>query len=41
VEENTAADSVELTPSQITRLDDLAPAAGARHDDANMSSVEN
>ena len=40
VEENTAADGIELTPGQIARLDALTPASGARHDDANMASVE-
>ncbi|GGM40743.1 aldo/keto reductase [Microbacterium saperdae] len=40
VEENTAADAVELTPSQIDRLNRLAPASGARHDDANMTSID-
>lgn len=40
VEENIAADRIELTPDQVARLDDLTPAAGARHDDANMASVE-
>jgi aryl-alcohol dehydrogenase-like predicted oxidoreductase len=39
VEENTAADSIELTPAQLDRLDSLAPASGARHDDANMASI--
>ncbi|WP_438820867.1 aldo/keto reductase [Actinoplanes cyaneus] len=40
VEENTAADAVELTPAQLARLDALRPAAGARHDDANMASID-
>jgi aryl-alcohol dehydrogenase-like predicted oxidoreductase len=40
VEENTAADGIELTPDQLRRLDDLTPAAGARHDEANMASIE-
>jgi aryl-alcohol dehydrogenase-like predicted oxidoreductase len=40
VEENTAADAIELTADQIERLSRLTPAAGARHDDANMSSVD-
>src|SRR5947208_6111958 len=35
VEENTAADGIELTADQLERLDDLTPASGARHDDAN------
>ncbi|MDQ0851289.1 aryl-alcohol dehydrogenase-like predicted oxidoreductase [Arthrobacter sp. B3I9] len=40
VEENTAADSIELSTAQIDRLDRLTPAAGARHDDANMASID-
>ncbi|MBO0985322.1 aldo/keto reductase [Rathayibacter sp. SD072] len=40
VEENTAADAIELTSEQITRLEALEPAAGARHDDANMASID-
>jgi aryl-alcohol dehydrogenase-like predicted oxidoreductase len=40
VEENTAADSVELTTDQLERLNSLQPAAGARHDDANMASID-
>ncbi|GIF23142.1 aryl-alcohol dehydrogenase-like predicted oxidoreductase [Actinoplanes tereljensis] len=40
VEENTAADAVELTDDQLKRLDALEPAAGARHDEANMSAVD-
>jgi aryl-alcohol dehydrogenase-like predicted oxidoreductase len=40
VEENTAADTVELTTAQLERLDALRPAAGARHDDANMASID-
>ena len=34
VEENTAADQLELSAEQIERLDNLAPAAGERHDEA-------
>jgi aryl-alcohol dehydrogenase-like predicted oxidoreductase len=40
VEENTAADGVELSAEQIRRLDDLAPATGERHDEANMAAVD-
>jgi aryl-alcohol dehydrogenase-like predicted oxidoreductase len=36
VEENTAADGVELTPDQISRLDDLTPPAGDSHEEADM-----
>ena len=41
VEENVAAGDLELSASQIERLDTLTPAAGARHDEANMATVEN
>ena len=40
VEENTAADQLELTPSQLERLDALTPASGARHNEANMTSID-
>ncbi|RFA08125.1 aldo/keto reductase [Subtercola boreus] len=40
VEENTAADGFELTPDQLERLDNLTPAAGDRHDEANMASID-
>jgi len=40
VEENIAADALELSTEQIQRLNDLAPAAGARHDEANMAVVD-
>ncbi|MCU1367702.1 MAG: aldo/keto reductase [Ilumatobacteraceae bacterium] len=40
VEENTAADSIELTDTQLERLDNLTPASGARHDDTNMVSID-
>ncbi|SCY56197.1 Predicted oxidoreductase [Microbacterium sp. LKL04] len=40
VEENTAADGVELTEDQIERLNNLTPAAGARHDEGNMASID-
>jgi aryl-alcohol dehydrogenase-like predicted oxidoreductase len=40
VEENTAADQIELTPSQLERLDALTPASGARHNEANMASID-
>jgi len=40
VEENTAADGIELSTEQIRRLNDLAPAAGQRHDEANMAAVD-
>lgn len=40
VEENIAADAVELTAEQIGRLDALEPAAGDRHDESNMASID-
>src|SRR3954452_21636904 len=40
VEENTAADGIELSAGQILRLNDLTPATGERHDEANMATVE-
>jgi aryl-alcohol dehydrogenase-like predicted oxidoreductase len=40
VEENIEADAIELTPNQIKRLNNLTPAAGARHDDANLASID-
>ena len=40
VEENTAADQVALSPAQIERLNNLAPAAGERHDEGNMAVIE-
>lgn len=40
VEENTAADRIELSAAQITRLNSLTPAAGERHDEGNMAVVD-
>lgn len=40
VEENTAADNIELSLEQIQRLNRLTPPAGERHDEANMSSID-
>ena len=40
VEENTAADGIELSADQIQRLNDLTPATGERHDEANMATVD-
>jgi len=40
VEENAAADLITLTPGQLDRLDTLTPAAGDRHDEANMASID-
>jgi aryl-alcohol dehydrogenase-like predicted oxidoreductase len=40
VEENTAADGIELSAEQIQRLDDLTPATGERHNETNMSVID-
>src|SRR4051795_5878940 len=40
VEENTAAADISLTAEQLQRLDSLEPAAGERHDQANMASID-
>lgn len=40
VEENTAADAIELSPAQLDRLNNLTPAAGERHNEANMASID-
>ncbi|MFF8228082.1 aldo/keto reductase [Streptomyces caelestis] len=40
VEENTAADGIKLSTDQIERLNNLTPPSGARHDEANMASIE-
>jgi aryl-alcohol dehydrogenase-like predicted oxidoreductase len=40
VEENTAADGVELNVEQIARLNNLTPAVGERHEEASMSVID-
>jgi aryl-alcohol dehydrogenase-like predicted oxidoreductase len=40
VEENTAADRVALSLGQVARLNDLTPATGERHNEANMSTID-
>jgi len=40
VEENIAADQVELTANQLERLNNLTPAVGERHDAGNMSVID-
>ena len=40
VEENTAADGIDLTPDQVARLNDLAPASGERYDADNMAAID-
>ena len=40
VEENTAADDLTLTAEQIKTLDQLTPAEGGHHTDAQMQVIE-
>jgi aryl-alcohol dehydrogenase-like predicted oxidoreductase len=40
VEENTAADQIELSTEQIERLNNLTPAVGERHDEGNMAVID-
>ena len=40
VEENTAADSVELTAEQVDKLNNLTPAAGETHNEAGLRILE-
>jgi aryl-alcohol dehydrogenase-like predicted oxidoreductase len=40
VEENTAADQLELSEMQIERLNHLTPAAGERHEEAQMAVID-
>src|SRR3954468_5381648 len=40
LEENVAADAVELTSDQLTRLDNLPVASGGHHTDAQMQLIE-
>ncbi|WP_217560359.1 aldo/keto reductase [Streptomyces sp. GbtcB6] len=40
VEENTAADAVDLSTDQLERLDNLTPAAGERHEESVMASID-
>jgi len=39
VEENTAADSIELTAEQISKLNNLIPPAGNHHEEADMRLI--
>ena len=39
VEENTAADGIALTAEQISKLDNLTPAAGNTHEEADMRLI--
>ncbi|MEW2143301.1 aldo/keto reductase [Micromonospora vinacea] len=40
VEENCAADTIRLTAGQIARLNNLTPASGDRHAEADMAAVD-
>src|SRR3954452_3209740 len=40
VEENTGADQLELSAEQIERLNDLTPAAGERHEEGQMTTID-
>jgi aryl-alcohol dehydrogenase-like predicted oxidoreductase len=40
VEENVAADAIELSAEQLERLNDLTPATGERHDESNMAAID-
>jgi aryl-alcohol dehydrogenase-like predicted oxidoreductase len=40
VEENTAADAIELSAAQLQRLNELTPAAGERHEEAVMAAID-
>jgi aryl-alcohol dehydrogenase-like predicted oxidoreductase len=40
VEENIAADRLELSAEQIERLNNLTPAAGERHNEGNMAVID-
>jgi aryl-alcohol dehydrogenase-like predicted oxidoreductase len=39
VEENAAADGLELTAEQVAELDSLTPPAGDHHDEAQMQMI--
>jgi aryl-alcohol dehydrogenase-like predicted oxidoreductase len=40
VEENSAADAIQLSPEQIDRLNNLTPAAGDHHNEEQMQMIE-
>jgi hypothetical protein len=40
VEENTAADGIELSAEQLERLNNLTPAAGERHEETQMAVID-
>ena len=40
VEENVAADSIELTAQQLEKLKNLTPPAGDHHNEAQMAMID-
>src|SRR6201993_509369 len=40
LEENVAADTIELSSGQLAKLDNLAPAAGEHHNEAQMQMID-
>jgi aryl-alcohol dehydrogenase-like predicted oxidoreductase len=40
VEENVAADGIELSPDQIEMLDNITPAAGGHHSESQMRMID-
>jgi aryl-alcohol dehydrogenase-like predicted oxidoreductase len=40
VDENTAADGIELSVEQMERLNNLTPASGERHEEGNMAVID-
>ncbi len=40
VEENSAADAIDLSTSQVERLNKLTPASGERHNEASMAAID-
>lgn len=40
VEENAAADGLELTSAQIAKLDNLTPPAGEHHNEAQLKMID-
>lgn len=40
LEQNAAADDIVLTPEQLTRLNQLPPPTGERHDKAGMAAID-
>jgi aryl-alcohol dehydrogenase-like predicted oxidoreductase len=40
VEENAAADGIDLNTEQLERLNNLTPAAGDRHNEASMATID-